>query len=137
VLHLVQRSDIFEGLDLKFSGAAEAKKPRLEENTLVPVIARHSGSRGGCARGQAVRAGQEYGWTCSWVSGGVGSNTALREALRERAAQEHIGSSYPEEVLYRQCRHGRGREHTSLRDGQHAGLDMNAVSRWSSITGLH
>jgi len=139
VLHLVQRSDIFEGLDLKFSGLPEAKKPRPGREHLVPVIAAaFQAAVVDVLVAKAVRAVQEYGMDLLVVSGGVASNTALREALRERAAQEHIRLVIPQRkyctanaamVGVASIRH--------FRDGQHAGLDMNAVSRWSSITGLH
>jgi len=139
VLHLVQRSDIFEGLDLKFSWLLEAKKPRPGREHLVPVIAAaFQAAVVDVLVAKAVRAVQEYGMDLLVVSGGVASNTALREALRERAAQEHIRLVIPQRkyctdnaamVGVASIRH--------FRDGQHAGLDMNAVSRWSSITGLH
>lgn len=139
VLTLVQRSGIFEGLDLKFSGLPEARKPMPGREHLVPVIAAAFQSAVvEVLVTKAVRAVKEYGMDLLVVSGGVASNAALREALKRLSVDERIRLVIPDReyctdnaamIAVASIRH--------FRDGHYANLDMNAVSRWSSITGLH
>ena len=137
VTFLERVSPALEQVDSSSGAIGTAVRHAIE--SLVPVIAAaFQAAVVDVLVAKAVRAVQEYGMDLLVVSGGVASNTALREALRERAAQEHIRLVIPQRkyctdnaamVGVASIRH--------FRDGQHAGLDMNAVSRWSSITGLH
>ena len=137
VLNLVQRSGIFENLDLKFSGLPEAKRPRPGKEHLVPLIAAaFQAAVVDVLVTKAVRAVKEYGLGMLVVSGGVASNTALRESLKDKTAGEGIALVVPDRTYctdnaamigIASIRH--------FRDGHYADQDMNAVSRWSSITG--
>ncbi len=139
VLNLVQRSGIFEGLGLKFAGLPEAKRPRPGREHLVPVIAAaFQAAVVEVLVTKAVRAVKEYGMDLLVVSGGVASNTALREALKEKTAEEHIRLVIPDRKYCTDNAAMVGIASIShFRDGHFATLDMNAVSRWSSITGRH
>lgn len=139
VLTLVQRSGIFEGPDLRFSGLPEAKKRRPGKEHLIPVIAAaFQAAVVDVLVTKALRAVREYGMGMLVVSGGVASNTALREALKGKTSEEGIRLVIPDReyctdnaamIGIASIRH--------FMDGRHAALDMNAVSRWSSIMGKH
>jgi len=139
VLNVVIKSGIFEGLDLRFSGLPESKKPRPGKEHLIPAI---SGAFQAAVvdvlATKTIRAAKDFGMGLIVVSGGVASNTALREALKDRTEKEGIRLVIPERKY---CTDNAamigmaGIRH--FRDSHFAGLDMNAVSRWSSITGHH
>ncbi len=139
VLNLVIKSDIFDGLDLRFSGLPEPKKPRDGKEHLIPAIsAAFQAAVVDVLVIKTIRAARDHGMDLIVVSGGVASNTALREALKERTDREGIRLVIPERKY---CTDNAamigmaGIRH--FRDSHFAGLDMNAVSRWSSITGYH
>ena len=136
VLNLVIKSDIFEGLDLRFSGLPEAKKPKPGKEHLIPEIsAAFQAAVVDVLVTKTIRAAKDTGMDLIVVAGGVASNTALRDALKEKAGLEGIRLVIPERKY---CTDNAamigiaGIRH--FRDGHYAGLDMNAVSRWSSIT---
>ncbi len=137
VLNLVIKSDIFEGLDLRFSGLPEAKKTKPgKEHLIAEIAAAFQAAVVDVLVTKTIRAAKDTGMDLIVVSGGVASNTALREALKEKSDQEGIRLVIPERKY---CTDNAamigiaGIRH--FRDGHFAGLDMNAVSRWSSITG--
>jgi N6-L-threonylcarbamoyladenine synthase len=137
VLNLVIKSDIFEGLDLRFSGLPEAKKIKPGKEHLIPEIsAAFQAAVVDVLVTKTIRAAKDMGMDLIVVSGGVASNTALRETMKERTCQEGISLVIPERKY---CTDNAamigiaGIRH--FRDNHFAGLDMNAVSRWSSITG--
>jgi N6-L-threonylcarbamoyladenine synthase len=137
VLNLVIKSDIFEGLDLRFSGLPEAKKIKPgKEHLIAEISAAFQAAVVDVLVTKTIRAAKDTGMDLIVVSGGVASNTALREALKEKSDQEGIRLIIPERKY---CTDNAamigiaGIRH--FRDGHFAGLDMNAVSRWSSITG--
>ena len=137
VLNLVIKSEIFDGLDLRFSGLPEPKKPRPGKDQLIPVIAAaFQAAVVDVLVTKAIKAAKDHSMGLVVVSGGVASNTALREALQQKTAEEGIRLVIPERkyctdnavmIGIASLRH--------FRDGHYATLDMNAVSRWSSITG--
>ncbi|HOS98435.1 MAG TPA: tRNA (adenosine(37)-N6)-threonylcarbamoyltransferase complex transferase subunit TsaD [Deltaproteobacteria bacterium] len=137
VLNLVIRSEIFDSLDLRFSGLPEQKKPRPgKEHLVAKIAAAFQAAVVEVLVAKALKAVHDHGLDLLVVSGGVASNTALRDALGERCSQEGIRLVIPERkyctdnaamIGMASLRH--------FRDGQYASLDMNAVSRWSSLTG--
>jgi N6-L-threonylcarbamoyladenine synthase len=137
VLNLVIKSEIFDGLDLRFSGLPEPKKPRPGKERLIPVIAAaFQAAVVDVLVSKTIKAAKDHGMKLIVVSGGVASNTALREALQQETAEEGIHLVIPERkyctdnavmIGIASLRH--------FRDGHYAPLDMNAVSRRSSIAG--
>jgi N6-L-threonylcarbamoyladenine synthase len=137
VLNVVIKSEIFEGLDLRFSGLPEQKKPRPGKEHLISVIAAAFQSAVvDVLVTKTIRAAKDHGMSLVVVSGGVASNTALRETLKLKTAEEGMGLVIPERKF---CTDNAvmigiaGIRH--FKDKRFGGLDMNAVSRWSSITG--
>ncbi|HVN71017.1 MAG TPA: tRNA (adenosine(37)-N6)-threonylcarbamoyltransferase complex transferase subunit TsaD [Desulfomonilia bacterium] len=137
VLHLVIRSEIFDRLDLRFSGLPEQKKPREgKEHLVAEIAAAFQAAVVDVLVTKTIRAAKDHGMDLIVVSGGVASNTALREALKQKAEEEGMRLVIPERkyctdnavmIGIASLRH--------FKDGRYAGLDMNAISRWSSITG--
>jgi N6-L-threonylcarbamoyladenine synthase len=137
VLNLVIRSEIFDELDLRFSGLPAPKRPKPGKEHLIPAVAAaFQAAVVDVLVGKTLRAARDHGMDLVVVSGGVASNTALRESLKERTEQEGIRLVIPERkyctdnaamIGIAALRH--------VRDARFADLHMNAVSRWSSITG--
>jgi N6-L-threonylcarbamoyladenine synthase len=137
VLNLVIRSGIFPDMDLRFSGLPEAKKPYPGKEALIPrIAAAFQAAVVEVLVSKAMRAVQDSGMNLLVVSGGVASNTALREALQGKGEDLGIRVVIPERKY---CTDNAamigyaGRKH--FREKRYSPLDMNAVSRWSSITG--
>jgi N6-L-threonylcarbamoyladenine synthase len=137
VLNLVIRSEIFPELDLKFSGLPEAKKPRPGKEHLIPLIASaFQAAVVDVLVTKAIKAVKDFHMDLLVLSGGVASNTALRETLQEKAGRQGIRVVIPDRKY---CTDNAamigiaGIKH--FRERRYASLDMNAVSRWSSIVG--
>lgn len=137
VLNLVIRSGIFPEMDLRFAGLPEKKKPNPGKEDLIPrIAAAFQAAVVEVLVSKTMRAVQDYGMKLVVVSGGVASNTALREALQAKGQDLGIRVVIPER---RYCTDNAamigiaGIKH--FRQKRYASLDMNAVSRWSSITG--
>ena len=138
VLNLVIRSEIFADMDLRFSGLPEAKNPLPGKEHLIALIsAAFQHAVIDVLVTKAIKAVKDHAMDLLVVSGGVASNTALREALQEKTGSEGIRLVIPERkyctdnavmIGLASIRH--------FRDNRHAPLDMNAVSRWTSITGV-
>jgi len=137
VLNLVIRSEIFPDLDLKFSGLPEAKKPKPGKGHLIPIIAAaFQAAAVDVLSSKAIKAVKDFGMDLLVVAGGVASNTALRHALREKTEAEKIRLVIPEKKY---CTDNAAMIGIAslryFRERRYSSLDMNAVSRWSSITG--
>jgi len=137
VLNLVIRSEIFPDLDLKFSGLPEAKKPKPGKGHLIPIIAAaFQAAAVDVLASKAIKAVKDFGMDLLVVAGGVASNTALRGALREKTEAEKIRLVIPERKY---CTDNAAMIGIAsiryFRERRYSSLDMNAVSRWSSIMG--
>ena len=111
VLNRVLKEGIFEDMDLTFSGLPVRRPPGLARKTW-------------CRR--SPHPSSRLWWTFWWrspsgprhhhmdllvVTGGVASNTLLRESLKRRSGNRNQAHHPGEEILYRQCRHDRNRRH--------------------------
>ncbi len=127
-----ERSDLIE--DLNEDGPKKTKPGK--EHLIAEISAAFQAAVVDVLVTKTIRAAKDTGMGLIVVSGGVASNTALREALKKMSDQEGIHLVIPERKY---CTDNAamigiaGIRH--FRDGHFAGLDMNAVSRWSSITG--
>jgi N6-L-threonylcarbamoyladenine synthase len=135
VLNLVIRSEIFPDLDLRFSGLPEVKKPRPGKEPLISQIAAaFQAAVVDVLVTKAIKAARDFQMDLLVLSGGVASNTALRETLMERAKPHGIQVVIPDRKY---CTDNAvmigiaGIKH--FRERRYSSLDMNAVSRWSSI----
>jgi N6-L-threonylcarbamoyladenine synthase len=137
VLNLVIRSDIFPDMDLRFSGLPAAKEAKPgKEHLIGRIAAAFQAAVVDVLVTKAISAVTDHGMDLLVVSGGVASNQALRDALKEKTCSEGIRLVIPDRkyctdnaamIGIASIRH--------FRDHRYAPLDMNAVSRWSSITG--
>ncbi|MGC9323181.1 MAG: tRNA (adenosine(37)-N6)-threonylcarbamoyltransferase complex transferase subunit TsaD [Desulfomonilia bacterium] len=135
VLNLVIRSGIFPEMDLRFSGLPERKDPSPGKEDLVhKIAAAFQAAVVDVLVTKALKAVKDHRMDLLVVSGGVASNSALRDALKEKTAAEGIELIIPHRkyctdnaamIGIASIRH--------FREGNIAPLDMNAVSRWSSI----
>ncbi|HDP25933.1 MAG TPA: tRNA (adenosine(37)-N6)-threonylcarbamoyltransferase complex transferase subunit TsaD [Deltaproteobacteria bacterium] len=135
VLNLVIRSEIFPEMNLRFSGLPQHKEPVPGKEYLVQKIAAaFQAAVTDVLVVKAIKAVKDCAMDLLVVSGGVASNSSLRHALRERCAGEGIELVIPHRkyctdnaamIGIASIRH--------FREGTRASLDMNAVSRWSSL----
>ena len=133
VLNRVLKEGIFEDMALGFSGMPREKKPVPGKENLVPKIA--------AAFQEAVvevlvtkafRAAVENSMDLLVVTGGVASNGRLREKLGEKSAETGVRLIIPDRKYCTDNAAMIGRAGLrSLREGRFAGLDLNAVSRWT------
>jgi len=136
VLNRVIRCGIFPDRDLRFSGLPEEKKPVPGKEGLVSTIAAaFQEAVVDVLVAKAIKAVKDHGMKLLVVSGGVASNTALRERLKSRTDEEGIDLVIPERKY---CTDNAAMiAIASLRyfkEGFCSSLDMNARSRWPSIT---
>jgi N6-L-threonylcarbamoyladenine synthase len=136
VLNLVIRSEIFPELDLKFSGLPEAKKPTPGKEHLIPIIAAaFQAAVVDVLVTKAIKAVKDFDMDLLVVAGGVASNTTLRGALQEKTYAEGIRLVIPDRIYCTDNAAMIGIASIKhFRELRNSPLDMNAVSRWSSIT---
>lgn len=135
VLHLVQREGIFEGGGLAFSGLPGRGKPAPGREHLVPLIAASfQAAVVDVLTEKAMSACKALEVDLLVVSGGVASNTALRERMSLRCAEEGIRLVIPDRMY---CTDNAAMIGVAslhhLAGGRSSGLDMNACSRWNDL----
>lgn len=133
VLNRVLKEGVFEDMALGFSGMPREKKPVAGKEGLVPKIA--------AAFQEAVvevlvtkafRAAVENSMDLLVVTGGVASNGRLREKLWEKSGETGVKLIIPDRKYCTDNAAMIGRAGLRpLREGRFAGLDLNAVSRWT------
>ncbi len=136
VLNRVIRQEIFPEIDLRFSGLPDGKKPVPGKEGLVSTIAAaFQEAVVDVLVTKAIKAVKDHGMNLLVISGGVASNTALRTRLQSTADEEGIDLIIPERkyctdnaamIAIASIRY--------FKEGLYADLDMNARSRWPSIT---
>ena len=132
VLNRVLKEDIFEHMDLSFSGLPEEKKPLPGKEDMVPKIAAaFQAAVIDVLVAKAFKAVVDNGMNLLVVTGGVASNGALREALRREAEAKGVRLVIPDRKYCTDNAAMIGIAGLrSIKEGRHASLDMNAVSRW-------
>ena len=136
VLNRVVRQEIFPETDLRFSGLPGAKTPLPGKEDLVCMIAAaFQEAVVDVLVTKAIRAVNDSSMDLLVVAGGVASNTALRSRFQDRAEDEGIRLVIPERKY---CTDNAAMiALASIRyfhEGLYSSLDMNALSRWPSIT---
>lgn len=136
VLNRVIKQEIFPEIDLRFSGLPEEKKPVPGKEDLICTIASaFQEAVVDVLVTKAIKAVKDHGMNLLVVSGGVASNTALRSRLATCTEEEGIALIIPERkyctdnaamIAIASIRY--------FKDGLYSSLDMNARSRWPSIT---
>jgi N6-L-threonylcarbamoyladenine synthase len=133
VLNRVLREGLFEDMQLGFSGMPKEKKPLPGKEGLVPLIAAaFQAAVVDVLVAKAFKATRESSMDVLVVAGGVASNGHLREKLKEKSEATGIKLIIPDRKYCTDNAAMIGR--ASLRyvqEGRFAGLDMNAVSRWT------
>lgn len=134
VLHLVKKEGVFETDDVGFTGLSAPARPAPGKEHLVPLIAAaFQAAVVDVLVTKAVKAALAFGMRLLVVTGGVASNTALREELARRCAAEGLGLVIPDRsyctdnaamIGVASIRH--------LKKGRFGALDMNAHSRWDA-----
>lgn len=136
VLNRVMKQKIFTESDLRFSGLPEEKAlvPGKEDQIRV-IAAAFQEAVVDVLVTKAMKAVKNYRMKELVVSGGVASNTALRSRFQERAQQEGIRLVIPERKY---CTDNAAMIGIAsiryFKDHLYSSLDMNAMSRWTSIT---
>ncbi len=136
VLNRVIREEVFPDMDLRFSGLPGGKTPAPgKEDLVLKIAAAFQEAVVDVLVAKAIKAVKDHQRDLLVVAGGVASNTALRTRLQARAEEEGIDLVIPERkyctdnaamIGMASIRH--------FRQGRYAPLDMNALSRWYSIT---
>ncbi|HQI02380.1 MAG TPA: tRNA (adenosine(37)-N6)-threonylcarbamoyltransferase complex transferase subunit TsaD [Deltaproteobacteria bacterium] len=135
VLNRVLREEIFEHVDLSFSGLPEEKKPLPGKEDMVPKIAAaFQAAVIDVLVAKAFKAVADHDMKLLVVTGGVASNGALREALGRKARETGIRLVIPDRKYCTDNAAMIGIAGIrSIKEGRCASLDMNAVSRWERV----
>jgi len=137
VLNLVRKEGVFEDDTLAFSGRGGPRTPASGKEHLVPLIAASfQAAVVDVLVTKALRAAATLDMDLLVVSGGVASNTVLRQTLAERCRQEGVRLVIPHRSY---CTDNAAMIGVAalhhLERGRHAALDMNACSRWDTPAG--
>lgn len=136
VLNRVVRQEIFPELDLRFSGLPEAKTPAPgKEDQVCAIAAAFQEAVVDVLVTKAIKAVKDNKINLLVVAGGVASNTALRSRFQARAKEEGISLIIPERKYCTDNAVMIGLAAIRyFKEGLYSALDMNALSRWPSIT---
>lgn len=132
VLNRVLKEEIFEHMDLAFSGLPEEKKPLPgKEHTIPKIAAAFQAAVIDVLVTKAFKAVLDHGMNLLVVTGGVASNGALRDSLGQKAKEKGIRLIVPDRKYCTDNAAMIGIAGLrSIKEGRRATLDMNAVSRW-------
>ena len=133
VLNRVLKEGIFEKMDLTFSGLPVKKDPKPgKQGRVREIAASFQQAVVDVLVEKAFRAAADHHMDLLVVTGGVASNTLLREALRNESSRRGIRLVIPDRKY---CTDNAamigiaGIRH--INEGRFASLDLNAVSRWT------
>ncbi len=133
VLNRVLKEGIFEKMDLTFSGLPVKKDPKPgKQGRVREIAASFQQAVVDVLVEKAFRAAADHHMDLLVVTGGVASNTLLREALRNESSRRGIRLVIPDRKY---CTDNAamigiaGIRHVN--EGRFASLDLNAVSRWT------